>query len=561
MKNYTLKSATVLLFFIFFVNKLQAQQLDSLLNVLDSKYPQEKVYLQFDRPYYNAGETIWFKAYITSDNLPSTISKTFYAELLDAKGNILQRKTMPVIESGASSSFDLPDSLHSSLLYVRAYTSWMLNFDSSFIYLKPIHIITTATTKKNPVAVSYSLHFFPEGGDLIEGINSRLAFKANNQNGMPFNVNGNITDDKGNIISAFSSTHDGMGYFSFTPAHGKKYSAIWKDKKGIQHETPLPDAKAVGIALRIDNIGNMINYTLSRPDSVDDAFTAYYVIAQMQQQPVYSARINMSRKTIITATIPTDSLPDGIMQLTVFNADKIPVAERIVFINHGIYYFNTDLHAVEKNLGKRARNVLQIDIGGTLKTNLSVSVTDADLNTATDNEENIFSSLLLTNDIKGYVYNPAYYFSSDDDSVKKQLDLVMMTNGWRRFKWKNLLAEQWPTIKYQPENYLSIKGKTFGLSPSLLKGKEVNVILKTKSAGMQMFTAPVDKDGSFKINDLYFFDTAHAYYQFNNDKDKTFTSASSFSFFSCFVQVPLQPMSLLNSIYFPSTPDSNTLIK
>ena len=280
----------------------------------------------------------------------------------------------------------------------------------------------------------------------------------------------------------------------------------------------------------------------------------------MQQQMVYSAKINMSRKSMVTAVIPADSFPDGIMQVTVFNAAQIPVAERIVFIDHGNYYFNTDLHAVDQHLTKRGHNALQVDVGGSLLSNLSISVTDADLNPPSDNEESIFSSLLLSSDLKGYIYNPAYYFSSDDDSVKQNLDLVMMTNGWRRFKWEDLIAGKWPEIKYQPENYLTIQGKVFGLSKSLLIGKEVTCILKTKNTGPQIFTLPVSKEGEFKQDNIYFFDTAKVYYQFNNDKDKSMTSIASFSIYSSFVRPLGQPVALFNSMY-ATVPDSITMQK
>jgi hypothetical protein len=558
MKKYS--SLLLLLFLSIASSNLYAQHFDSLLNELDTKYPQEKVYLQFDRSYYNPGETVWFKAYLTSDNLPSAISKTLYAELLDAKGTVLQRKTMPVVQASGASSFDLPDTIHSSTLYVRAYTSWMLNFDSSSLYLKPIGIITPFATAKKAIQASCSLHFFPEGGDLITGLNSRIAFKATNQYGIPVDVSGAVLDEKDNKITSFSSVHDGMGYFLITPLAGKMYKAVWKDRKGASHQTELPTAKMQGVVLSINNSNNQVSYTISRSDSVDNSFTFFYVVAQIQQQLVYSAQVNLSRKTVAIATIPADSFPDGIMQVTVFNAAQLPVAERIVFINHGNYYFNTDLHAADKNLDKRGHNALQIDVGGSLTSNLSVSVTDADLNTTTGNEQNIFSTLLLSSDLKGYIYNPAYYFSSDEDSVKQNLDLVMMTNGWRRFKWENLLTGQWPVIKYQPENYLSINGKVFGLSQSLLTNKEVTCIIKTKNANPQILTIPVSKEGEFKQSNIYFFDTAKVYYQFNNDKDKSLTSTASFSFYSSFVNIPARPGSLLNSLA-PTTPDSITMQK
>src|SRR5687767_4980578 len=118
-----------------FFSILRAQY-DSVLNILDTKYPQEKLYLHFDRPYYNPGETIWFKTYVFSANLPSLISKTVYADLIDEKGTVIERKIAPVVMSSAAAAFDLPANLTTSTVYVRAYTDWMLNFDSSFIYTK-----------------------------------------------------------------------------------------------------------------------------------------------------------------------------------------------------------------------------------------------------------------------------------------------------------------------------------------------------------------------------------------------------------------------------------------
>src|SRR5450432_3772243 len=128
-KNKLYRNIVFLLLLTITCNCIEAQRIDSLLNILDTKYPQEKIYLHLDKGYYNAGETIWFKAYLAADNLPGAISRTMYAELLDDKGNMLQRKMMPVLQSGAASSFDLPDTIHASRLYIRAYTSWMLNFD------------------------------------------------------------------------------------------------------------------------------------------------------------------------------------------------------------------------------------------------------------------------------------------------------------------------------------------------------------------------------------------------------------------------------------------------
>jgi len=550
--------------FLFFTNSylLTAQQIDSLINILDTRYPQEKIYLHTDKAYYNAGETIWFKAYLTADNLPAAFSKTLFAELINDKGVILQKKMMPILQSGAAASFDLTDTLQDTKLFVRAYTSWMLNFDSSLLYLKPIQIIPAKNViKKIASTVTFNLQFFPEGGYLVNNIQSRVAFKATNNKGEPVEIKGDITSSKGKKIVSFSTIHDGMGYCDFLPLQNEKYKAIWKDKKGIVHETILPDAKPGGVVVSATLEDNLLYYTLTRSDSVNEDFTSFTVVGQMNQRMVYNARITMTKKTTVTAPIETDSLPNGVLQLTIFNAAQIPVAERIVFINHDNYSFITDLHSGDKNLGKRGRNTVQIDVGDKLLANLSISITDAGLNPITKNEESIYSQLLLSSDIKGYVYNAAYYFSNMADSVKQHLDLVMMTNGWRRFKWDDVLAEKWPIVKNLPENYLTINGKALGLSKTLLYQKDLMGILKTKNGSTNVHMLPVNSKGEFFLDGMFFFDTAKLYYQFNNDKDKTLTTLASYYFKNSFANAPPQTENSLAGLYSTEKIDSAVVSK
>ncbi|MEI9955684.1 MAG: hypothetical protein WDM90_05090 [Ferruginibacter sp.] len=290
---------------------------------------------------------------------------------------------MPVYGSGAASNFDLPDTILNPHLFIRAYTSWMLNFDSSLIYINPIQIIPSPAVKKTTmpaVVPAYSLTLFPESGDLVEGVTSKVAFKANDQDGVPVYVTGSIVDNSGKKITTFSAMHDGMGFFTITPLAGEKYKAVWKDKKGTPHETVLPTAKTQGLVLSINNTADTLIYNLKRPENADASFTSFTVVAQMQHQMVYSAKINMSVKTSVTAPILTNGFPDGVVQITVFNANQIPVAERLAFINHNNYSFTTDLHAVEQDLTKHGHNTLQIDVGDTLLSNLSIAVTDAGVN-------------------------------------------------------------------------------------------------------------------------------------------------------------------------------------
>jgi hypothetical protein len=117
------------------------------------------------------------------------------------------------------------------------------------------------------------------------------------------------------------------------------------------------------------------------------------------------------------------------------------------------------------------------------------------------------------------VHNPGYYFSSYADSVRRQLDLVMMTNGWRRFKWEDIVQRKFPEIKYLPEDYLTLEGTISGIDASKLPaGTALNMFIQFKDSSKKFLSAPIAKNGKFVLQGLVFYDTAKIFYQFNNDK-------------------------------------------
>ena len=351
-----------------------------------------------------------------------------------------------------------------------------------------------------------------------------------------------------------------MGFFLLKVEPGEEYVAKWKDGRGQSQETKLPPAKKDGVVLEAVVQQDGIRFTVKRPPS--STFTEpLQLVAQMQQQLLYRAKVNLSAKTEVSGVLPTENLTTGIVQLTVFSGKGAPLAERIVFVNRQDYYFITDLNPVIKNLGKRSKNIIRIDVPDTLLTNLSVSVTDADLNPVIKNEEDIFSNVLLASDIKGYVHHPGYYFSSEADSVAAHLDLVMMTNGWRRFKWEDVLANRWPQIRIRPDNFLAIEGRVRGINKNEFKDRDITAILVPKGGRQQFVSIPLTPDGSFELPDLLFFDTVKLYYQFSNDKNKTLTTRANFDFSNNLMRESLGvPISTSQESYI-LRPDSVTLQK
>jgi len=560
---------TYLVFFTaLYSPDLNAQLFTELFTKLNNEYRQEKVYLQVDRTLYNPGETIWFKAYLFAGNFPSQISKTLYTELTDAKGKLLRRTTSPVIMSGAAGSIEIPRDV-SGTVFVRSYTKWMLNFDSSFLYTKAIPILApqkdgkpspVATTQTNPltaVSTSSVIQFFPEGGDLVQDIESRVAFKSTDQNGIPVNITGEIIDLKGEKITTFKSIHDGMGIFILKPRERELYKAIWKDAQGGQYEKILPAAKPTGIVLEAGYRGSQLEFKIKRSGN-SPVYPYVNVIAQMNQQLMCIAKADLEKSQVARGIIPTENSPAGIVHITALSPDGKPLAERIIFANLIDYSFIASIDASIIDTGRRKKNIIRIDVPDTVPCNLSIAVTDAGIDAGAQ-EDNIYSRLLLTSDIKGYVFNPAYYFSNYEDSVADHLDLVMMTNGWRRFKWDEILAGHFPELKYLPENYISISGQVHGLNKTMLAGKELNAVLELKDKHREFLNTPVLPEGKFNFEGMVFYDTAKLFYQFNKDKNKSLTSKANFDIKSDLLANDLYFQKGSFTFYGSLLPDTATL--
>ena len=504
----------------------QATKVDSVLQVYGNNYQPEKTYLHFDKYMYNKGETIWFKAYLMQGFDLSTVSKNFYVDFFSNTGELLKHFVSPVFQSTARGQFDIPSNYKGNFIHVKAYTQWMLNFDTSFLFIKNIPVVQNTSPKIPAVQPSTTLTFFPEGGDLIEGLNANVAFLSVNQSGNPVNIKGVVFNSKGKPVDTIATQHDGMGSFNFDVEPKEKYTVKWQDEQGKQHTSTLPTAKSSGVNMQITPTPDKTILLINRTDNVDEDFKNVNIVAYMNQHLVYRSRLKLESGTSGSAQIPTQDLPTGILQITLFNAKWIPFAERIVFINNHNHEFITDISVGLKKLARKEKNAFEILVSDTLATNLSVSVTDADL---PYDKNTIITQLLLCDDIKGYVPNPSYYFDSNDDSASYYLDLVMLTHGWRKFNWERALHEQALPQYVKDSDYVAIKGKAFaGPNVRIQPDQQIFLITQSKDSSKQTFILPVKNDGSFMQNNLMFFDSVRIYYKLLGKGDLGSRMAFSF---------------------------------
>jgi hypothetical protein len=496
-----------------------AQAIETTIESYANLYSPERIYLHYDKPAYTAGESIWFKAYMMNEVIPADESKTLYIDWIDDKGNLLSHGVSPLVEAVTNGQFEIPADYKGKLLHVRAYTKWMLNFDSAFLYQKEIPILTkdkTGSDAKNKIIPV--IRFFPEGGDIISGIQNKVAFKANDQWGRPVKVKGVVINNQGKTEDNITHIHDGMGYFFLTPKNGVTYTARWKDEKNVEHIAELPKIKQDGAALQVEVSGASRIFSVACSPGIIRSMDSVHLVGTVYQHPAFK----ITRPTgagPIKGTIPTGNLPSGIMTITLFDKNWQPLAERITYINNNEYSFQPAMEVQRWGLNKRARNEIKITVPDSLVANLSVSVTDAAI--GTDSSNNIISHLMLTSELKGTVYNPAYYFSNNSDSVSGHLDLVMLTHGWRRFKWDDIVGGKIPSPRYPKDtSYITLSGKILGILPGQIN-REASIVLmvKQKDKEGQMLLVPVESNGTFNDPSSIIFDTAQVYYSFQKAKE------------------------------------------
>ncbi|HVI47764.1 MAG TPA: MG2 domain-containing protein [Chitinophaga sp.] len=496
-----------------------SDKLIKALQIFNTRYPQEKVYLHLDKDYYAAGETIWFKGYVTIQGLPSIQATNLYVELLDKNNNIVQKKLFGIANAGAPGFFELPETQKAGVYQLRAYTAWMLNFDPAFSYSRTIEIFDPSKKTSIPsdsTAQDFSVQFFPEGGNLIAGAANNVAFKAIDNNGYPIEITGIVKDGKGATEATIKTIHDGMGTFEVTPNGPQDaLQAVIKSAKGQSKTFTLPAAQATGATLKLYNKGARIFYQAVPANASDSSMNDMVVLAQMNNQLVYKASLNAGEGRI-SGFVPVDKLPSGILQVTLFGKNGLPLAERIAFVRRSDLL---QMDVLESNVSKefRKKSTVVLRLPDTLQSSISVAITDADAVPVDKNAANIVSTMLLTSDIKGYVYNPNWYFRNEDPATLQALDLVMMTNGWRRFSWEKIANNQFPEVKYPYEQGLIVKGSATQPNGRPLANGRLDMIIKLPIDSSSMFAqAPINEKGEFNMSNMVFPDTAYIYYQGND---------------------------------------------
>ncbi len=515
----------------------KAGNISGKLETFNANHFDEKAYLHFDKPYYAAGDSMYFKAYVTTGEKHelSNQSRVLHVDLINTNAKIDQSIKLQLDSGIAWGDFALPDSLPKGDYRVRAYTQWMLNEGDGNYFDRTVSIGSASInrvpesggSRLNTPLAKADLQFFPEGGNLVSGLRTKVAFKAIGSNGLGVDVKGEIVDDQNQIITTFSPAHLGMGYFTFEPEEGKSYKARLTYADGEKSTADLPAAAAKGIVLSINND------SIPKATVTIIANKAYYLENQGKYYSlvIYSGGIATTvpcelDSAVITLDILKRRLQTGVASVTLFSPEGEPLCERLFFVQN-YDQLNVQVNSDKAVYAKKEKVNIKLNVKTRADKasigHFSVSVTDESKVPVDENDEQtILTDLLLTSDLKGYVEQPNYYFRNiTDKKASSDLDLVMLTHGFRRFEWKKLLNDGYPPVTNQPEKGIEIAGIARNAFGKPLVNGTVTLI---PANGGPLLMQQTDDKGNFNFSNLAFTDSAKFVLQAANAKGKNSTT-------------------------------------
>ena len=466
--------------------------------------PQEKVYLHIDNTCYFMGDTIWYKAYVTRSDKGwlTDLSKIMYVELLTPDGYLVERQQLKMENGTAHGAFTLTDSLYAGYYELRAYTRWMLNFgryehphsrytedmfyneqmakdffrDYDKLYSRVFPVFDkpkedgryTKDMTVRPMRRYYKarkgkpeidLRFYPEGGHLIAGTNGRVAFEINDEEGKHLEAELSIMDSRGKEITQTRTLNRGRGVFTLTDMKPNEEYKARLHYQGYDYEVKLPKVEKEGYALHVERKDSVLRMIIQGATESKEEL-GIQIQCNGVSKAVRKLPPNATGKD--TIDIYWASLPTGVNQITLFNAEGRVYADRLFFVNHHDYDQPlVNVEGIKQEYAPFEPIELRMKLLRHQDADISLAIRDHATDETTYDNGTMLTEMLLASEIKGFVENPGWYFEADDSLHRQALDLLMMVQGWRRHDWKMMAGAEKTQFEFLPEKIQTLCGSVY----------------------------------------------------------------------------------------------------
>ena len=470
------------------------------------------------------GDTLWGKVYLLDgrSHEPILEDNIVYADWISPEGELLESYYLKSQYGQATFDIVLDINAPPGDYTLKVYTLYQLNFDPGLLFQKKIKVAGyEEVLAQNTVGKDFEMQFFPEGGYLVNGLESRVAFKAVDSNGNNIEIQGEILDENNNLVTSFKTLEKGLGTFYLTPKVGQRYKAE-SSYNGIRRSFELPDAIRKGFVMTVNTVQeDQVSFSISSNDKA--TLKDCYLIGQ-QNGEIFLDQ-NLKANKVLLLKLDKASLPFGLLHFTLFNDEHRPISERLVFNTKNEDTVQVDIQLDKSSYPQKQRGIASIkssDFSSYYRANLSISIYNTQYTEGNHDESlDIRNYLNLQSELRGKIKNINKYFKKDDKQARAMLDLLLMTHGWSRYTWQEIMDNKFKELSYPKES-------TFTLSGQVMKARKnepvkANVLFNILDQKDFAFAnIETGSDGVFHIPDLGIQDSTNIFLQASiyNKKDK-----------------------------------------
>jgi hypothetical protein len=491
----------------------QKNRQDALEDYLAARQP-ENAYVQSNQFYYSVGERIFYKVYLVANDSLSNYTRNVYAEWYSQDGKYLQRQVLPTLMGLAAGDFQIPEKYIGQRIYLKLFTAYMQQSTSipflvtSFVVNQPSQTLMVPDTSAEGLNVMVN----PEGGVWVKGLPSVLTIRTLNGNNIPLSMNCRIIDGNGELLNLTSTAPNGYAQVEVTPENMGPYYIQVQLPNNTWAQQPLPAIQERGIVLRFNP--QDFSFILQRTPDVPASQQEVTLLLFHQNNRLLETKFSLEEKTRLKGRFSIDTMPTGFHRLVWLDNQQQILGQRIIYLHRSEaerILLNTDTLSFDK----KGKNVFTLQLLDTIFSSLSVAITDADYNEANP-DKSIYQ--LMGSDI--FLNQP----SQANQAMRWLADnQIRLFDQWLQAQriWypamKDLFADTIvSTFPRAETGYIHITGKVDNLSEKKTKkAGNMNLIISTGDNEKEMMQTELGADGSFYLNDLFYYDSANIFLQPN----------------------------------------------
>lgn len=455
-------------------------------------YTREQVFVHLDNNAYFTGDDIWYSAYVVygSNLRPTEMSRVLYVELLNESGNVVQRHRLRVQDGRADGNFKLDETCHSGYYEIRAYTRPMLNWGADGVFSRVVPVFvrpeqegtsrrlelrSNASSFRSRPADSVSLPhgavdagglqvgFYPEGGQLVDGLPLHAAFKVTDSQGVSQHATLRLFSADGQEVARAVTLYMGMGHVdAAAQSNWSQVRAELTDEQGRSVSVGLPESHREGAVIRYSPLSadDSLRFEISATPALRRQLLGVSITCRGEAHYLDTLRMGADMERL---TLPADYAGRGVNELTIFTPDGRILAERL-FWREPDSLARVDIRQNRARYAACSPVVLKVsvpryeDYGSNVRFSMAVREAGAEI---VRRAPGIREQLLLSSSVRGYVERPEYYFESADSAHRSALDLLLQVQGWRSHNWQQMAGLEPMHIKYPVEEGMLIDGTIY----------------------------------------------------------------------------------------------------